>query len=160
METPQPLWATWFVLTILRAKRIFLSFKWNFLCFKLWSVPLVPPPSTTEKSLAPCALFPASVGVHMGRIPLSLLFFTLSGPSSVVFPHMKDAPVPLSYLCPFAGLSPRCPYHCCSGEPSTRHSRHVSPVLSRERSPPLTCWQCSSLCSPGGCWLSAVSNYL
>ena len=50
--------------TSLTVKMVFLTFKWNFLCFILCLFSLVPPLSSTERSLTPFPLLPPPSGTY------------------------------------------------------------------------------------------------
>jgi len=63
----------------LRGKKLFLVFRWNFLCLSLCPLPLVLSLDTTEKSLAPSSRHPPLRYLYtFRRSPLSLLFFRLN----------------------------------------------------------------------------------
>ena len=63
---------------ILRGKKFFLMFSWNFLCFSLCPLPLVLSLGTTGKSLAPSSWHPPCRYLEaLVRSPLSLLFSRL-----------------------------------------------------------------------------------
>lgn len=60
--------------------------------------------------------------IHPGEAPLSLVFCTLSGPSCLRFPKMKDAPVPGPSLCTNTELVTVYPCFSHSGESRTESS--------------------------------------
>lgn len=71
--------------------------------------------------------------IHPGEAPQSLVFCTLSGPSCLRFPKMKDAPVPGPSLCTNTELVTVYPCFSHSGESRTESSTSglASPVLRR-----------------------------
>lgn len=69
---------------IVYLREVFLAFKWNFLYFALFSLPLVRSLGSTEKSSSPSSSFPPHEGFsHIGKIPLSLLLSMLDSPCSL-----------------------------------------------------------------------------
>ena len=66
------------------------------MCFNLCPYPLVLSLGTTEKSLAlPSVLSPHQILIHIGEIPLSLLFSRLNHPSSLSFSLYERCSNPL-----------------------------------------------------------------
>lgn len=92
------------------------------------------------RSIWPHLLSPLPTTQHVVPRPPSL-----DNPSSLSFPHVKDASVPQSRLCPFAcGLASRVSTSDLywGTQNWTQRSSCVWAVLSRgEGSSPLTCWQ-------------------
>lgn len=88
---------------LLWAKKIFLTFKWNFLYFNLCPLSLASPQNTTEKSLAH-SLHMLSWGVcACWDCPLQP-FLLSPDQHHLSQPLISDAPVPLS-LHPLAGFT-------------------------------------------------------
>lgn len=109
-------------------KRLFLTFKWTFLYFSLWPLPLValslcPPPDTSVR-------FP----LHLSRLtkPTSCRLFSTT-------PSSKSSAWPFTALL--------CPCPSCTGEPSTGPAHQVCLTGAEQRGRitfPLTCWRWSS----------------
>ena len=54
---------------ILRGKKFFLMFRWNFLCFSLCPLPLVLSLGSTEKSLAPSSWLTLQIFISIYKVP-------------------------------------------------------------------------------------------
>lgn len=68
MQTLQPLWTTCASVWLLLEQKL-LMFKWSFLCFSLWLLPLVLPLGSTEKSLAQSLFLPIKYLYTLIRLP-------------------------------------------------------------------------------------------
>ena len=98
-------------------------------CSSLCLWPHVLSLGTTEKSLALYSL----------HLPFRHLPLGWTVPPLSVFPHRRDASDLSSSSWPFAGLSPIVSFLSCTWKP--RAAVVASPMLYREGSPPLSCWQ-------------------
>lgn len=120
---------------------------WNFVCLGLCSFPCYLSLGTTEKSLAiwlhhytsPFRSHQALINIDS----LNLLSSRLNSLSSLrPSSYPPDAPLPQWTYCNTSPSVARWRTQHC-----TKHSKCVSPVLSKEESPPLTCWQRSGCIS-------------
>lgn len=125
-ETPQPPWAT--CASVWKAE-IHLLWELSISAFYLlpchWGL--------LTRAWLPLLNFLQPAFTHTDKAPLSLAFSTLSGPSSLRFPHMKDVPVPGPPLCTSTEFVPVYPCFSHTGETRTESSTSgmASPVLRR-----------------------------
>lgn len=133
----------------LTLKKCFLMFRWDFLYFNLYPLPLLLSLGITKTSLPQSSLH-SHIRYLFALITsaLSLLFAMLSSSGSVCL-SMTSILRPESSLWPFAGLFPVC--SCLSFTRKFRtgpSTPDVSLVLTgKEGSPPLTCWKHTTYCN-------------